>query len=176
MVPTPSILATDSFAENAEFARAVNDARLTFIGPSPDVIEMMVSKINARVAAEGAGVSGVPGDLEPVTTPEEVIFPSVPNLGGPSRIKASYGGGGRGMKVVHSDDEAASALESAQREAESSFGRSEVYLERYLRAPRHIEMQVFADRHGNVVWLGERDCSAQRRHQKLTIEETPAAT
>jgi acetyl-CoA/propionyl-CoA carboxylase biotin carboxyl carrier protein len=145
---------------------------VTFIGPPPAAIEVMGDKISARLAAEKVGVDGVPGTTEVIQHPDEVRSFGAEH-GYPVAIKAAYGGGGRGMKVVSSDEEADAALESAQREAESFFGRNECYLERYLTWPRHIEMQIIADQHGNVVWLGERDCSAQRRHQKL-VEESPA--
>jgi acetyl-CoA/propionyl-CoA/long-chain acyl-CoA carboxylase, biotin carboxylase, biotin carboxyl carrier protein len=160
------------FSENTDFARAITAQGVTFIGPPPEAIEVMGDKVSSRKAAAAAGVAGVPGTLEFLTGPEDVIAFGE-EFGWPVAIKAAYGGGGRGMKVVPSADKAAELLESAQREAKSAFGRDEAYLERYLTWPRHIEMQIFCDTHGNGVWLGERDCSSQRRHQKL-IEESPA--
>ena len=160
------------FSENVDFARAIQSAGVTWIGPPPEAIEVMGDKISSRLAAQRADVAGVPGTTEVLKSPDEVIAFGEAN-GWPVAIKAAYGGGGRGMRVVHEASEAAAALESAQREAEKAFGRSESYLERYLTWPRHVEVQVFADSKGNAVYLGTRDCSAQRRHQKL-IEEAPA--
>ena len=160
------------FSENTDFARAITERGVTFIGPPPEAIDVMGDKISARHAAERAGVSGVPGRTDVLTSPEQITtFGN--EFGWPVAIKAAYGGGGRGMKVVQGPGEAAEALESAMREALSYFGRDECYVERYLAWPRHVEMQIICDTHGNGIWLGERDCSAQRRHQKL-IEESPA--
>ena len=160
------------FSENADFARALIDAGVTWIGPPPEAIEVMGDKISSRLAAERAKVESVPGTTTPITDPKEIVeFGN--SHGWPVAIKAAYGGGGRGMRVVKGPDEAASALESAQREALNYFGRDECYMERYLTKPRHVEIQVMADQHGNAVYVGDRDCSTQRRHQKL-IEEAPA--
>jgi acetyl-CoA/propionyl-CoA carboxylase biotin carboxyl carrier protein len=160
------------FSENADFARAITQAGVTWIGPPPAAIEVMGDKISSRLAAERADVESVPGTTEVLTSAAEVIAFGDEH-GWPVAIKAAYGGGGRGMRVVSEAGEAEAALESAQREAEKAFGRSESYMERYLTWPRHVEVQVFCDTHGNAVYLGTRDCSAQRRHQKL-IEEAPA--
>ena len=159
-------------AENAVFARACVDAGIVWIGPPPEAIEAMGSKIEARERMRAAGVPIVPGMTEPVESAEEVRRLG-DELGWPIAIKASAGGGGKGLKVVRSAGEAERALESAQREGEAYFSDSAVYVERYLEDPRHVEVQVLADSHGNVIHLGERDCTIQRRHQKL-VEETPS--
>ena len=160
------------FSENADFARAITERGVTFIGPPPEAIEVMGDKISARLAAARGGVSGVPGTTEFITDASQVVAFGK-EYGYPIAIKAAYGGGGRGMKVVPDEASIPSAIESAQRESKAYFGRDEIYMERYLEKPRHIEIQVFGDKHGNYVYLAERDCSAQRRHQKL-IEEAPA--
>jgi len=161
------------FSENAEFAEQIIEKGVTFIGPPSDAIRVMGDKISARRAAEKVGVSGVPGTTDFIENSSEVIE-FAKEHGYPIAIKAAYGGGGRGMKVVHTEEEIQGAIDSAQREAVAYFGRGELYMERYLTKPRHIEVQVLADSHGNTLHLGTRDCSAQRRHQKL-IEEAPAS-
>src|SRR5437764_12322956 len=159
-------------AENAEFARACAAAGAVWIGPPPDAIDAMGSKIEARERMRAAGVPIVPGVTAPVESADEVRRLG-DELGWPIAIKASAGGGGKGLKVVPNADEAARAFESARREGEAYFADAAVYVERYLEDPRHVEVQVLADAHGNVVHLGERDCTIQRRHQKL-VEETPS--
>jgi len=161
-------------AENAEFAGKVQDTEgVTWVGPAADSMEQLGEKTKARQLMDAADVPIVPGTTDPVTEPEEVTEFGA-EYGYPVAIKAEGGGGGRGMKVVRSADEAADQLESAKREGEAYFDNDSVYLERYLENPRHIEVQVLADEHGNVRHLGERDCSLQRRHQKV-IEEGPSA-
>ncbi|RPI25537.1 MAG: ATP-grasp domain-containing protein, partial [Actinobacteria bacterium] len=159
-------------AENAGFARAVADAGLIWVGPPADAIAMMGDKIASRRTAAAAGVPSVPGTEEPLRSEADAEAFAAEH-GFPLAIKASAGGGGRGLKVVRQPGELAAAFESAGREAQAWFGNPEVYVERYLDKARHIEAQILFDRHGNGVYLGERDCSLQRRHQKL-VEETPA--
>ncbi|MBT8241902.1 MAG: acetyl-CoA carboxylase biotin carboxylase subunit, partial [Acidimicrobiia bacterium] len=160
------------FSENADFARSISELGVTFIGPPPEAIEVMGDKISARAAADRVDVAGVPGSTDFLHSADQVTTFGDEH-GWPVAIKAAYGGGGRGMKVVHNASGAASALESAKRESLAYFGRDECYVERYLTAPRHIEIQVIVDKHGNGLYLAQRDCSAQRRHQKL-VEEAPA--
>lgn len=160
------------FSENADFARAITAMGVAFIGPPPEAIDEMGDKVSSRKAALRGGAPIVPGTTEFVTTAKEITdFGN--EFGWPVAIKAAFGGGGRGMKVVQSAAEVQDAMDSAQREARNFFGRDEIYVERYLTWPRHIEVQLVGDKHGNVVWVSTRDCSAQRRHQKL-IEEAPA--
>jgi len=159
-------------AENADFAQAVMDAGLRWVGPGPAAIAAMGDKVSARRVAEQAKAPLVPGTVEPLAGPEAAVAFG-DRHGYPLALKAAFGGGGRGMKVVRSAEEVADGLESARRESRAAFGRDEIYVERYLDAPRHVEAQVLADGRGEVVFLGERDCSLQRRHQKL-VEEAPA--
>ena len=159
-------------AENASFARAVGEAGLVWIGPPPDAIELMGRKTAARTTMAEAGVPIVPGTTEPVASADEAIAFGE-EIGWPIALKASSGGGGKGLKLVRSADEVPAAFESAQREGEAYFADPAVYIEKYLDDPRHVEVQVLADAHGNVIHLGERECTIQRRHQKL-IEETPS--
>ena len=159
-------------AENASFARAVENAGLVWIGPPPEAIELMGSKVAARERMANAGVPIIPGTTEPVETADEVVRLG-DEYGWPIAIKASAGGGGKGLKVVPGPEEAERSLAAARREGESYFSDPAVYMERFIEDPRHVEVQVLADGHGNVVHLGERDCTIQRRHQKI-VEETPS--
>jgi len=159
-------------AENAGFARACDEARLVWVGPPAEAIELMGRKTVAREAMRAAGVPIVPGTVEPVRSAAEIVRLG-DELGYPLIVKAAAGGGGKGMKLVRSAEEAERAFESAAREGLAYFADAEVYVERYLVDPRHVEVQVLADAHGGVIHLGERDCTIQRRHQKL-IEETPS--
>ncbi|PZE68115.1 biotin carboxylase N-terminal domain-containing protein [Curtobacterium sp. MCBD17_021] len=159
-------------AENADFARAVIDAGLTWIGPSPESIERLGDKVSARHVAEKVGAPLAPGTIEPVQDVSEVVV-FADEVGLPVAIKAAFGGGGRGLKVARTRDEIESQFESATREAIAAFGRGECFVEKYLDKPRHVETQCLADMHGNVVVVSTRDCSLQRRHQKL-VEEAPA--
>jgi acetyl-CoA/propionyl-CoA carboxylase biotin carboxyl carrier protein len=159
-------------AENAAFAQAVMDAGLIWVGPSPEVIDGMGEKTAARAAAAAAGVPTVPGTKEPVTSVEEVMA-FVQTSGMPIAIKASAGGGGKGFRVVKEESEISDALAGAAREAQAYFSSPDVYLERYLERPRHIEIQVMGDTTGEIISFPERDCSLQRRHQKL-VEESPS--
>ena len=159
-------------AENAGFARAVLDAGLVWIGPPPEAIELMGEKTRARTAMQAAGVPIIPGTTEPVESVEELLALGE-SIGYPLLIKAAAGGGGKGMEVVAGPDEAQRAFETARRQGQSYFANPDVYVEKLIVDPRHVEVQILADAHGNVVHLGERDCTIQRRHQKL-VEETPS--
>ncbi|QEC46303.1 acetyl-CoA carboxylase biotin carboxylase subunit [Baekduia soli] len=160
-------------AENADFARACDEAGIVFIGPPASAIDAMGSKTKARELMQAAGVPIVPGTTEAVATYEDAVRIANDEIGFPVAVKAASGGGGKGFRVALTEDKLKDAFEGASREGEKFFSDGTVYLERYLPDPRHVEVQVLADRHGNVIHLGERDCSVQRRHQKL-IEESPA--
>jgi acetyl-CoA/propionyl-CoA carboxylase biotin carboxyl carrier protein len=160
-------------AENAPFAQACADAGVVFIGPPAGAIEAMGSKTRARELMQAAGVPIVPGTTEPVASVADALKIAKGEIGFPVAVKAAGGGGGKGFRVALSEEELEGAFEGASREGEKFFSDPTVYLERYLPDPRHVEVQVLADRHGNVIHLGERDCSIQRRHQKV-IEESPA--
>jgi acetyl-CoA carboxylase biotin carboxylase subunit len=159
-------------AENAYFAEVLADCGLGWIGPPPEVIRLMGDKAKARQTAAAAGVPVLPGSGDPLTSVEEARVLAA-DVGFPVILKAAAGGGGRGMRIVRSAPELEKAFDTAAHEAEKAFGDGSVYLEKYLEEPRHIEFQVFGDRYGNVIHLGERECSIQRRHQKL-IEEAPS--
>lgn len=160
-------------SENAQFSKAVSDAGLIFIGPSAQSIEIMGSKISAKQAAKKFGVPMVPGTEDPLQSVEEAITIAAA-IGYPILIKASAGGGGKGMRVVNSEAELAEQMQLAKSEALSAFGNDDVFIEKYVAAPKHIEIQLMGDQHGNYVYLFERECSIQRRHQKL-IEEAPSS-
>ena len=160
------------FSENADFADAITNMGVAFIGPPGDAIREMGDKVSSRRAALRGGCPIVPGTTDFVTTAQE-ITEFAATAGYPIAIKAAFGGGGRGMKVVHNAETVQEAMDSAQREAKAFFGRDEIYVEKYLTWPRHVEVQLVGDQHGNYVWVSTRDCSAQRRHQKL-VEEAPA--
>ncbi len=159
-------------SENARFAQACEDAGLVFIGPSAKSMALMGSKVEARRAAARFGVPMIPGTLDPVVDKQEGLKVAG-TIGYPLMLKASAGGGGKGLRLVHSEAELAPALEATRAEAKAAFGDDAVYIEKFLQQPRHIEIQVLADRHGNAVFLGERECTIQRRHQKV-IEECPS--
>ncbi len=160
-------------SENPRFAQACADSKVKFIGPSPSSMEVMGSKTRAREAMQKAGVPLVPGTWQGVSSAQEASQEAA-RIGYPVMLKAAAGGGGKGMRLVRTKEELASALKSAQSEAQRSFGDNEVYLEKAILNPRHIEMQILADEHGNTVYLGERECSIQRRHQKV-LEEAPSS-
>ena len=159
-------------AENATFSKACEDAGVVFIGPSPASIHLMGSKVEARRAAAKYGVEMVPGTLDPIASDAEART-IIASIGYPIMLKASGGGGGKGLRLVRSQDELESALRNTRSEALSAFGDDSVYIEKFVERPRHIEIQVLADRHGNAIYAGERECTIQRRHQKV-IEECPS--
>jgi len=159
-------------AENAEFARKCAESDITFIGPSPEAIELMGAKATARETMSRAGVPVVPGS-EGIVPNSQKAIEIAETLDYPVMVKAAAGGGGRGMRVAHNKSELKKSFQTAMREAEAAFGNSELYLEKYIEEPRHVEIQILADTHGNVIHLGERDCSLQRRNQKL-LEEAPS--
>jgi acetyl-CoA/propionyl-CoA carboxylase biotin carboxyl carrier protein len=159
-------------AENASFARAVEEAGLVWIGPPPEAIELMGSKTRARQAMQAAGVPIIPGTTDPVGSVDELLVLG-DEIGYPLLIKAAAGGGGKGMEEVHAPADAERAFDTARRQGQSYFANPDVYVEKLIVDPRHVEVQVLADAHGNVIHLGERDCTIQRRHQKL-VEETPS--
>ncbi len=159
-------------SENGIFAQKVIDAGIAWVGPPPAAIAVMGDKISSRKAALEAGTPTVPGTVEPLQSMEEIL-PIAEEFGYPIAIKAAHGGGGKGLRVVWTADEVSEAYDGARREAQAYFGNAEVYVEKYIERPRHVEAQIIFDGHGNGAFLGERDCSVQRRHQKL-IEETPS--
>jgi len=158
-------------SENPHFSEICQDVKITFVGPSPEAIAAMGNKSQARERMRGAGVPVIPGSDGPVRSENEALDISR-HIGFPLIVKASAGGGGRGMRLVHTREDLRRALQTAQAEAEAAFGDNEIYIEKYVEEPRHIEVQILADKHGNTLYLGARDCSIQRRHQKL-LEEAP---
>jgi acetyl-CoA carboxylase biotin carboxylase subunit len=159
-------------AENAHFAEICESCQIKFIGPSPDSIKKMGDKLNAKITMKKNGVPVIPGSLSPIKNKDDAL--KVANqIKYPVIIKASAGGGGKGMRVAHNDVRLIHAVTTAQTEAENNFGNPEIYIEKYFELPRHIEVQIMADNHGNIIHLGERDCTIQRRHQKL-LEEAPS--
>jgi acetyl-CoA carboxylase, biotin carboxylase subunit len=159
-------------SENGQFARRCNEEGITFIGPSPEVIEQMGDKIKARETMIKAGIPVVPGTKGKINSEEEALS-AIRDIGLPVMIKASAGGGGKGMRLVYKAEEVVSAVRAARSEAQTAFGDDSVYIEKYITSPHHIEFQILGDNHGNVIHLFERECSVQRRHQKM-IEETPS--
>ena len=159
-------------SENAAFCEALEEAGIAFIGPGPGAITSMGDKITSKRIAEEAGVNTIPGYTDVIEGPDHAVQ-IARDIGYPVMLKASAGGGGKGMRVVWNDDECRDGFERATNEARSSFGDDRVFAEKFIEEPRHIEIQVLADKHGNVIYLGERECSIQRRHQKV-IEEAPS--
>jgi acetyl-CoA/propionyl-CoA carboxylase, biotin carboxylase, biotin carboxyl carrier protein len=160
-------------SENATFARACADARITFVGPSPETLELSGDKVRAKQAVAGAGAPVVPG-IEAIAAGSDEAKRAAETVGLPLLVKAAGGGGGKGMRVVRKAEELPAALAAAEREALAAFGDGRVFLERYVERPRHVEVQILADAHGTILHLGERECSLQRRHQKI-VEEAPSA-
>ena len=160
-------------SENADFAERVENSGFIFIGPRPETIRLMGDKISAIKSMKKAGIPTVPGSDGPLPDSDRDIIKLADDIGYPVLIKAAAGGGGKGMRVVHTEAALLNAIQLTRSEARAAFGNDTVYLEKYLDNPRHIEFQVLADSHGNAIHLGERDCSLQRRHQKV-IEESPA--
>ena len=160
-------------SENSDFAEQVERSGFTFIGPSPETIRLMGDKVSAIEVMRDAGVPTVPGSNGPINDNSDINIKLAQKIGYPVIIKAAAGGGGRGMRVVHSESELLSSIQLTQTEANNFFGNGVVYLEKFLERPRHIEIQVIGDGKGNAIHLGDRDCSLQRRHQKV-LEEAPA--
>src|SRR5688572_18569003 len=160
-------------SENADFAERVEQSGFIFIGPRPDTIRLMGDKVSAKDAMRKAGVPCVPGSEGALPDDPDEIMKAAKQIGYPVIIKAAGGGGGRGMRVVHTEAALLASVNMTKAEAQAAFGNPMVYMEKYLENPRHIEIQILADQHGNAVYLGDRDCSMQRRHQKI-IEEAPS--